>query len=144
MRIVLDSAILVRATEGSKGLARELLLRITRSQHRLVLSNEVLFEVARVLRYPRLPTIHGLTDERIYDYTCFLRERSQIVIVNPLLPAPIRDINDIVVVQTAIAGNADVLCTTDSDFFDPVILRFLSGFGIAVTDDVTLMHRLRA
>jgi predicted nucleic acid-binding protein len=54
VRIVLDTTILVRATEVSRGLARELLLNIVDGSHTLVLSREMLFELAKVLRYPRL------------------------------------------------------------------------------------------
>jgi hypothetical protein len=39
------------------------------------------------------------------------------VTLNPLLTAPIRDVNDIIVMQTAIIGEADILCTNDDDFF---------------------------
>ena len=41
--------------------------------HQLVLCNEIVYEVARVLRYPRLRALHGLPERRIYDYIGFLR-----------------------------------------------------------------------
>lgn len=50
MKIVLDTTILVRANERSHGLARELLMKIVESQHTLLLSNEILHELTRVLR----------------------------------------------------------------------------------------------
>ena len=40
----------------------------------------------------------------------------RIVTLNPLLTAPIRDANDLMVVQTAIIGEADIICTNDEDF----------------------------
>jgi hypothetical protein len=57
----------------------------------------MLFELARVLRYPRLRAHHRLQEHRIYDYIGFLREISETNSVNPLLAIPIRDVNDIVV-----------------------------------------------
>jgi len=51
--------------------------------------------------------------------------------------------DDIVVVQTALIGEADVICTKDDDFYDPGITRFLTRVGISVMDDVTLMQRMR-
>jgi len=36
---------------------------------------------------------------------------------NPFVTASIRDVNEIVVMQIAIIGEADVLCTKDDDFF---------------------------
>ncbi len=65
MRIVLDTAILVRATENSHGPARDLLLNIVARKQDLLVSNEMLHELARVLRYPRLRSLYGLSEERI-------------------------------------------------------------------------------
>ena len=143
MRIVLDTAILVRAHDGAKGLARDLLLRIVESDHVLLISDEMLYELAKVLRYPRMLALHGLSEGRIYDYIGFLREATEIVHPNPLLITPIRDMNDTVVMQTAIIGEAEVLCTRDQDFFDPPAEPFLRRAGIAVLDDIALMQRLR-
>jgi len=143
VRIVLDTAILVRAHDGAKGLARDLLLRIIESDHVLLISDEMLYELAKVLRYPRMLALHGLSEGRIYDYIGFLREAAEIVHPNPLLITPIRDRNDAVVMQTAIIGEAEVLCTRDQDFFDPPAEPFLRRAGIAVLDDIALMQRLR-
>ena len=144
MRIVLDTTILVRATENSRGLARELLLHIVTSKHTLLLSTEMLYELARVLRYPRLQAFYGLSEKRIYDFVSYLREVAEIVPLSPLLSMPIRDVNDIVVMQTAVIGEANILCTRDEDFYDPVATGFLSKIGITVMDDISLMHRLRS
>jgi putative PIN family toxin of toxin-antitoxin system len=111
VKIVLDTTILVRANEHSHGLARELLMRIVGSDHRLLLSNEMLYELARVLRYPRLQAFYDLPEELVFEYTNFLRGSSEIIPLNPFVTAPIRDVNDVVVMQTAIIGEADILCT---------------------------------
>ena len=52
MRIVPDTAVPVRGHGSSKGLARDLLIGIVESNHTLLLSNEMLYELAKVLRYP--------------------------------------------------------------------------------------------
>ncbi len=103
----------------------------------------MLFELAKVLRYPRLMELHGLSEGRIYDYIGFLREAAEIVTPDPLLITPIRDANDAVVLQTAVIGEADILCTRDHDFFEPPAEAFLRKAGISVLDDVALMQRLR-
>jgi predicted nucleic acid-binding protein len=54
VRIVLDTAILVRAHDGANGLARDLLLTVIESDHVLLISDEMLYELAKVLRYPRM------------------------------------------------------------------------------------------
>jgi len=48
MKIVLDNTILVRAHERAHGLGRELLTSLIESKHVLLLSNEMLHELARV------------------------------------------------------------------------------------------------
>jgi putative PIN family toxin of toxin-antitoxin system len=119
VKIVLDTTILVRANEHTHGLARELLTNIVEGEHKLLLSNEMLHELAGVLRYPRLLEFYDLTEDMVFDYVKFLRRSSEIVTLDPLVSAPIRDVNDIIVMQTAIIGEADMLCTTDEDFFAP-------------------------
>jgi predicted nucleic acid-binding protein len=84
VKIVLDTTILVRATERSHGLARELLTNIVEGEHRVLLSNEMLHEPARVLRYPRLQGFYGLTEGLVLDYVNFLRRSSEIVTLDPL------------------------------------------------------------
>ncbi len=42
------------------GLARDLPIGIVESDHILLLSNEMLYELARVLRYPRMLALQGL------------------------------------------------------------------------------------
>lgn len=144
MRIVLDTAILVRGHGRAGGLGRDLLLTVVESDHVLVLSNEMIYELAKVLRYPRVMALHGLSEKRIYEYVGFLREAAEIVVPNPLLFTPIRDPNDTIVMQTAILGEADVLCTRDKDFFEPPADAFLTKAGISVLDDIALIHRLRS
>jgi putative PIN family toxin of toxin-antitoxin system len=144
VKIVLDTTILVRANEHSHGLARELLIGIIDSEHSLVLSNEMLHELARVLRYPRLQRFYNLQESLVYDYIAFLRSASEIVILNPLLTAPTRNLNDVIVMQTAIVGEADILCTKDEDFFETPAAEYLHKMGIAVMDDIALIQRLRS
>jgi putative PIN family toxin of toxin-antitoxin system len=144
VRIVLDTTILVRATENSHGPARDLLLNIIANKQDLLLSDEMLYELARVLRNPRLQAFYGLSEARVYDFIGFLREVAEIVPLNIVLNMPIRDINDMIVLQTAVLGEADILCTRDEDFYDPVTIDFLNKTGITVMDDISLIKRLRS
>lgn len=144
MRVVLDTTILVRVGASPLGPARHLLLAIITAKHPLILSNEMLHELAKVLRYLRVMAIHGLPETQIYDFVEFLREAAEIVPLSPVFTAPIRDINDLIVLQTAVIGEADVICTTDRDFFEALASEFLHKLGIAVMDDVALIKQLRS
>jgi putative PIN family toxin of toxin-antitoxin system len=116
---------MVRSFVSSHGLARDLLLAILSSGHTLILSNEMLFELAKVLRYPRLMAVHGENDEAIYDFTGWLRDAGEMVALDPLAHAPIRDRNDIFVLQTVLSGEADVLCSGDRDFLHSKIWTWI-------------------
>jgi len=71
----------------------------------------MLVELARVLRYPRLQALFGLSEEQVYNYVQFLQEVSQPVVPDYTLRVSVRDPKDIVVLQTAVSGGADVICT---------------------------------
>jgi len=143
VRVVLDVNILVRANERSAGLARELLRELLRQRFTILISGEMLAELARVLRYPRIQARYALTEADIYEYTQFLRKAGEFVVPDASLSVPIRDAADIAVVQTAITGEAELICTVDADFHEPSITRFLSQVGIKVLDDIALMQILR-
>ena len=143
MRIVLDSNILVRAFSRPGGLANELLLKVMAKDHRLILSNELLAEVTKVLRYPRMMTIHGRNEEAVYDFATSLRDGAEFVVPNPLTSIEVRDRDDILVLQTAVTGEADAICTIDRDFFEPPASVFLARRGIAIVTDAQLMRILR-
>lgn len=68
MRIVLDTAILVRANTKATGPAHLLLQRIAAGGHQLILSPFLLEETARVLNYPRIQTVYGLSPAEIRVY----------------------------------------------------------------------------
>ena len=144
MRVVLDVNILVRANDRSAGLARELLRELLRQRCTILISGEILFELARVLRYPRMQARYSLTEADIYEYIQYLGKVAEFVLPDTSLTVQIRDAADIAVVQTAITGEAELICTVDADFYEPSITRFLSQVGIRAVDDITLMQILRA
>lgn len=142
MRILCDVNILVRANENSFGPVRDLLLGLLENGHVLLMSSEMLVELARVLRYPRLQALFGLSDEQIYNYVQFLREISQPIIPDTTLSVPIRDPKDIVVLQTAVSGEADVICTVDKHFYEIDTLTFCAALGINICNDQELSRRI--
>jgi predicted nucleic acid-binding protein len=91
-----------------------------------------------------LSVVHGQNEEAVYNFTGWLRDAAEVIALSPLATAPIRDRNDIFVLQTALSGEADVLCTGDRDFFEPPASIFLTSVGIAVLTDAQLMRRLKA
>jgi putative PIN family toxin of toxin-antitoxin system len=143
VRITLDSTILVRANQRAAGPARALLLELLDRGHRLVLSASVLEEVERVLHYPRLLKQFGLTDTEITLFVAFLGASAEIVEVDETLTAPIRDPKDVHILQTAIGGKADYLCTLDEHFWETPVVTFCSNCGITVISDLDLLRLVR-
>ena len=117
-------------------------INLLQGEHDLILSNEILAEVTKVLRYPRFQTMYGLTDADLLEYAQFLRSVSDVVTLDPNYRAPLRDPDDLIVLQTAERGEADILCTNDGDFYDPTILSYCAARGIEVCDELTLLERL--
>lgn len=119
MRIVLDTNILIRANPrvSPEGLARDLLLTAASGAHVLVLSAPILTEVGRVLAYPHVQARWPLGPEAIDRYLTFLAAVGEIVDSVPAsLRVVISDPDDDPILQTAIMGRADVLCTRDEAF----------------------------
>lgn len=145
MRIVLDTTILARATPGRDSPAREVLLRVIQPPHLLVMSPFLLSELTRVLRYERLRRIHKLDDERINHFLHHLHSNA-LVISLPLVTDHVvpTDPDDDPIIATAVLGQADILCTTDTDFHHPDVLAYCATKNIRIMNDVKLLQTLRS
>ena len=143
MRIVFDTNILVRAFASPNGSASKTLEAALTGIHTFLLSSDILREVTRVVRKPDMMLLHRKTEDDVYGFATRLQRTAEMVLLNPLLTGPIRDHNDIIVLQTALSGSADSICTLDRDFSAPPASDFLAHRGIAVLTDVQLLQRLR-
>jgi putative PIN family toxin of toxin-antitoxin system len=145
MRIVLDANVLARGAPGSTGLAREIVDRSTNPPHLLVFSAESLAELGRVMRYPRLKTLHGLADSDIDDFVSELWSGAAKVSL-PIAVATIvkRDPSDDPIVATAVNGAADALCTRDQHILgDAAVIGHCAAHGVRVVTDIELIQLLR-
>lgn len=79
-----------------------------------------------------------MSDHEIYDYVMLLQSLAMLVELDPFLLTPIRDPQDVAVIQTALAGGAEAICTVDRDFSTPPADDFLHSSGIQVLSDVEL------
>ena len=85
-----------------------------------------------------------MSPEAIVNYRAYLEDAALVVELMYPPPAILDDPDDDPILQTAIVGRADVLCTRDCDFLDPIVLEFCQQRGIRIVDDIALMKELRA
>jgi uncharacterized protein len=139
-----DTNVLLRAAISPAGPVGEL-LRILAEDHVLVSSAHHLSELLEVLRRPRVLRFHGLDDQKIQRYISRLYKMSVIARLPEIIPAvDSRDPKDDPIVMTAVAGNADVLCTLDRHLHDPSVAEYCAGPGIRILKDDELRELLRA
>jgi putative PIN family toxin of toxin-antitoxin system len=144
MRIVLDTNILARAVAAPRGPAGELFERIAVGQV-LVVSLELLAELARVLAYDRVRRMHQLSDSGIAEFVESVETGAVVVSLPIPLPRVVpHDPDDDLIVATAVAGNANVLCTRNRHLFHEAVLTYCREWGIDIMDDIDLLARLRA
>lgn len=135
MRITPDTGVLVRMNVKATGPARRLLEVILAGPHELVLSEFLLDETARALRYPRLRNLYNLSVEDINEHIHWLRERADLVTPIVFKPVVWADPDDDPVVYTAVAGGTEVLCTLDRDFYAAEVVAFCRNRGIEVMNE---------
>jgi hypothetical protein len=63
--------------------------------------------------------------------------------VDNTVAPPIRDAKDIHIVQTAISGKADYICTLDEHFYEVPAVMFCSERGVTVISDIDLLRLVR-
>jgi len=144
MRAVLDTNVLVRATKNASGPARELLRQFEAEQHVLIVSNAILVELLRVLDYPRVRAMHRLTDKECLEFIRSLHDAAEVVALGDTPAAGVSlDPDDDPVIQTALEGKADVLCTLDRHLRTQTVQDYCLGHGIRVLTDVELLDELR-
>lgn len=144
MRVVIDTNVLARALLASSGPAAELLRLCIAQPHFLVTSPFILLELARVLRYDRLRILHGRLDEELDQFVYDIQVASYLVIPaqGAALVVP-QDPDDNPIVQTAVLGQAEVLCTRDRHLHVPAVTNFCRERGISVLNDLDLLTRLK-
>lgn len=144
MRAVLDTNVLVRATKNASGPARELLRQFETERHVFIVSNAILVELVRVLDYPRVRAMHRLTDEECLEFIRSLHDAAEVVALGDTPAAGVSvDPDDDPVIQTAVEGKADVLCTLDRHLRTQNVQDYCLCHGIRVLTDVELLDELR-
>ena len=112
MRLVLDSSVIVAAHVAHAGVCAALYEDVLQ-HHDLVLSSYILAEVERVLRVKFL-----VPDELVERTKAALLRAAAFVEPAEVPSTACRDVDDLPVLGTAVAGRAELLVTVDRDLLD--------------------------
>lgn len=143
MRVTCDTNILVRAAIRPLGPARAALEATTQPPHRLVLSEFILDEVHRALHCDRIQRQFAIGNEEIDRLANALRAVADVVTIPEGCTLVATDPDDDPVIATAVAGQADVLCTLDQHLRKPLIHAYLATYNVRILTDVELLLELR-
>lgn len=117
-KAVLDSTVLVSAFLKKTGVSYALLQQAFAGAFVPCLADEILDEVEKVLRYPRIRKKNPYEDEDINKYVTMLASIGQMISPLPRLRAVIRDPNDDMIVACAVKAKAQHIITRDKDLLD--------------------------
>jgi len=144
MRIVLDTNIMVRAAGGADSPAQAVFLFSLDAKHSLIVSEYSLRELRRVLMYPRIQRTTGWSLQQADEHVQEVSRKAEIVELPDFIPAAVpHDPADDPIVATAVAGQADVLCTLDRHLRRLEVEAYCAQFGIRILTDVELLDELR-
>ncbi|WP_244085135.1 putative toxin-antitoxin system toxin component, PIN family [Desulforhabdus sp. TSK] len=103
----------------------------------LIISQDILAEIRRVLAYPKLQKLHGGPEEEIEQ---FIRKTEKIAIVTPgelAIDVITADCSDNIILACAVEGNADCIVSGDHH------LKDLGAFqGIDILDAAAFLEIL--
>lgn len=143
MKILLDTNLLVRAAISPQGSAREILRCIEAGERHVLVVFPYLFgELADVLRRDRIRARFPLTEDDLRSFCDHLAAVGEEVSPQAVVSV-ISDPKDQAVIEAAVAGEVDVLCTSDRHFYEDAVLVFCAAHGIQIMNDIELLRLLR-
>jgi uncharacterized protein len=126
MRVVLDTNIWLSGLLWG-GVPDQILQLVEQGQIEAIGSEEILDELQRILQRPKLQKRLkqlGITADSVM---LAIRQVLTIIRIEPLEVPGLRDPKDIIIIASAVAGNADLIITGDQDL---LVLREFSGIQI--------------
>lgn len=138
MRLVLDTVILVAAFRSDRGASRQLLLAVLDGAVRPLVSVPLMIEYEAVLTRPEHLAAAAVTAQDVGVVLDTLAELIEPVrlefLWRPLLP----DVDDDMVMETAVNGRADAIVTFNRKDFESASGRF----GVEVTSPADALKRM--
>ena len=139
MRVVLDANVVISALITPQGAMAQVLDFWKQGVYELVLSPEVLDEIARAARYPRIQERYRLDDAQIDEFIRLLGEEAMLIEPSLLVQSVVEDPDDNRYVECALSAGADLIVTGDAHLLK---LGDYQGIRMTKPGDFLLLLRL--
>jgi putative PIN family toxin of toxin-antitoxin system len=139
MKVVLDANVYVSALLSKRGVPKQIIDLWREEAFELLISKEILEEVARVLRYPRVAEFHKLSEKEQEEFLALLRDETKLIQPKRRLSVS-PDETDNRYLECAVEGSAEVLVTGDKRHLLPI----KEYQGIAVISPAAFLMLLQA
>lgn len=114
MRVVLDANIYISALISTLGNPRIITKRWEQRDFEVLITEDIINEVARVIRYPHITKRHKKGEKKIRSYLKLLSTQATLVEVNETLDIIKYDETDNRYLECAVAGKADYIVSGDN------------------------------
>ena len=114
-------------------------MQVTSGSDTLILSPYMLWELERILTYPRLLKRSGLSPSDVVEYLENLGQIACLVTPEQVPEKLLRDPTDGPILGTALAGQAELLCTRDADLLAENVKRCAAAKGIRMLTDLEFL-----
>jgi hypothetical protein len=118
MRVVLDANVFVSALMNRQGSPRRILVGWEEDQFDVLVSEPIIAELGRVLRYPRIVRRHRQSEAAIEHFLGMLASQAVMVATTAQLHVVQNDESDNRYLECAVAGDAEYLVSGDRDLLD--------------------------
>lgn len=119
MRAALDANVFVSALLSKRGTPQAVIARWRDNAFELLISDEILAELRRVLHYPKIAQLHRLSESEIQEFLILLRDEATLITPEERLDVS-PDEPDNRYIECAVAGEAEFLVTGDKRHLLPL------------------------
>lgn len=139
MRVVLDANIYISSLISTLGNPKMITNKWENGDFEVLITEEIIDEVARVIRYPHVTKRHKKGEEKIKAYLQLLSTQAKLVEVNEKLEVIKEDKTDNRYLECAVAGKADYIVSGDNH-----LLRIGEFMGIIILSPAAFVALLDA
>jgi uncharacterized protein len=127
MRVVIDTNVFVSALLSPQGIPSKIFHCWESNYFDLLVSQESLDELARVLHYPKIHKRLHSTEEELAEFVRLFQEKATLVLRQETIHAISADVSDNLYLEIGLAGRADYIVSGDQH-----LLQIKEYRGIAI------------